>query len=83
MSSWKIVYLLGGVLWLMFTLRDLAQRLVTGSITLPSVTQVSAATRVYTIVHLFWTYLCGAVLWPGSVVLYVAAKIITQGDDEE
>jgi hypothetical protein len=77
-----IAYVAVAFVWLTFTMTDLMRVMLDGQVSLQA-TQGTAAKRIYTIVHLFWTYLCGAVLWPGSMILYVAAKIIVRYDEED
>jgi len=81
MRSWGIGYLALGLGWLAFTLAELVQRLAEGRV--PLQPQATAARRIFSVAMLFWTYLCGSVLWPGSAFLYVVAKIIVRYDQED
>jgi hypothetical protein len=79
MSSWKIVYLFGGVIWLMFSLRDAVKFLLSGGLTVSSA--LTTIERRYALVMMFWSYVCASTLWPGTALLYLVAKLIPPHED--
>ncbi len=82
MSPWKIFYALGGAMWLAHGLWKVAHLFTEGTMTIsPAPTRTKLVAVALTI---FWSYVCAAVLWPGSlVVMGIAVLLLRLGDPDD
>jgi MFS superfamily sulfate permease-like transporter len=83
MTHWKLYYLLGAALWLVLNLRKVASFVTDGALTF---TPPPTGLRLVAIaIAMFWSYVCGAALWPGSLVVWALVTLLqrTAGPDDE